>query len=175
MLGNGELRPRPGLTWRGLGWVPLAIAVIVVVVAVQLLAGRAASDEPATASEPATVEPVEGTDLSRVTLTESAAERLDVQTQPARQASTSENIAWEESLGLVNAQTTVPYSAIIYDAHGKAWVYTETEPLTFVREPVEVLRIVGSRAVLAEGPAAGTRVVRVGAAELYGAELGVDH
>ena len=170
MLGNGELRPRPGLTWRGLGWVPLAIAVIVVV-AVQLLAGRAASDEPATASEPATVEPVEGTDLSRVTLTESAAERLDVQTVPARPPSTSENIAWEESLGLVNAQTTVPYSAIIYDAEGKAYAYTAPEPLTLERQEIEVDHIDGDNVMLSDGPAAGTKVVKVGAAEVYGTEL----
>src|SRR3972149_3086381 len=36
--------------------------------------------------QPAKVEPVQGTDLKRVTLTEKAAERLDIKTAPPRQA-----------------------------------------------------------------------------------------
>jgi hypothetical protein len=38
---------------------------------------------------------------------------------------------------------------------------------------VDVDRIQGTRAFLSRGPAAGTRVVTVGAAEVYGTELDV--
>src|SRR5262249_40070326 len=47
---------------------------------------RAGNEEPAaTANPPAVVEPIEGTSINRVTLTEKAAERLAIQTAPARE------------------------------------------------------------------------------------------
>jgi hypothetical protein len=69
----------------------------------------------------------------------------------------------------------IPYSAVLYDASGDAWVYTSPEPLQFVRARVTIDRIDGDLVVLQEGPAAGTKVVTVGAAELFGAESGVGH
>lgn len=68
---------------------------------------------------------------------------------------------------------TVPYQAVLYDDRGAAWVYTSPEPLVFVRARVQVDHIEGQTAVLADGPRAGTNVVTVGVAELYGAEVGV--
>ena len=62
---------------------------------------------------------------------------------------------------------------MLYDEHGDTWTFTSPEPLTFVRRRIEIDRIEGGRAVLQEGPATGTTVVTVGAAELLGAELGV--
>jgi hypothetical protein len=100
-----------------------------------------------------------------VKLTESAAKRLDIQTEPVRRASAAG----------VEAPIAIPYAAIIYDAEGGTWVYTEAEPLVFVRAPIEVAQIEGSEAVLSKGPPAGTSVVKVGAAELYGTEFEVDH
>ena len=67
----------------------------------------------------------------------------------------------------------IPYAAVIYDLHGETWVYTSPEPLVFVRHPIVVEYIEDDRAVLSEGPAAGTAVVIVGAAELFGVESGV--
>jgi hypothetical protein len=64
----------------------------------------------------------------------------------------------------------VPYSAILYDLTGDTWVYTNPEPSVFVRERVDVERIDKDLAVLNKGPAVGTQVVTIGAAELYGAE-----
>jgi hypothetical protein len=64
----------------------------------------------------------------------------------------------------------VPYSAILYDLTGDTWVYTNPEPSVFVREQVDIERIDDDLAVLNSGPAAGTQVVTIGAAELYGAE-----
>jgi hypothetical protein len=67
----------------------------------------------------------------------------------------------------------IPYAAVIYDAHGDTWVYANPQPLVFVRHRISVNYIEGDLAVLFAGPAAGTQVVTVGAAELYGAETGV--
>ncbi len=67
----------------------------------------------------------------------------------------------------------IPYAAVLYDPQGKTWTYTNPGPLTFVREPITVDRIEGDKAFLSDGPAPGTLVVTVGAAELFGAETGV--
>ncbi|MGH9839411.1 MAG: efflux RND transporter periplasmic adaptor subunit [Blastocatellia bacterium] len=73
--------------------------------------------------------------------------------------------ATEESL-------VVPWSAILYDTGGGAWVYENTAPQQYVRRRVEVRRVVDSLAVLARGPAVGAKVVTAGAAEIFGAEFG---
>jgi hypothetical protein len=65
----------------------------------------------------------------------------------------------------------VPYAAVYYDGRGDAWVYRSPKPLTYERQRVTVERIVGDQAMLSEGPPAGTSVVVVGAALLYGAEV----
>ena len=54
---------------------------------------------------------------------------------------------------------TAPYAALFYDGKGKTWVYTNPEPLVYVRAPVVVESIKGPNVVLKEGPAAGTTVV----------------
>jgi len=69
----------------------------------------------------------------------------------------------------------VPYAAVLYDAHGDTWVYTNPEPLVFVRHRIMVDYINGDQAVLSEGPPAGTVVVTVGGAELFGAEFEIGH
>lgn len=112
--------------------------------------------------EPVALEPIEGTELNRVTLTERAAERLGVQTATVSE----QQVDGAQRMAL-------PYAALIYDLHGETWVYTNPEPLVFVREAVKVDRIEGETALLSEGPAAGTAVVVVGVAELYGADTGV--
>ena len=67
---------------------------------------------------------------------------------------------------------TVPWSAVLFDVHGGTWVYTQTGPRTYTRKRVVVLYTAGADAVLASGPAAGTRVVAHGGQELFGAETG---
>lgn len=109
---------------------------------------------------PAKVEEVEGDQPAHVTLTEDAVKRLDVQT------------AAVEDVDVNGAkQKTIPYAALLYDTKGDTWAFANPQPLTYVREHVKVDRIDGDKALLAEGPAAGTLVVTVGAAELYGSEL----
>jgi hypothetical protein len=103
---------------------------------------------------PSKLEPIEGTDLSKVILTEKAAERIGVET-----VSTS--------------GTEVPYAAVIYDTEGNTWIYTNPEPLTFVREQIVVDHIEGDIAFLAESLPSELSVVTVGVAELWGTETGV--
>ena len=115
------------------------------------------------ASSDVAVEAVPGTDLSRVTLTQVAVERLGVTTAPVRETS-----APGHSSGKV-----VSFAAVLYDADGQSWVYTNPEPRTYLREPITIERVDGDLAYLRDGPTAGTAVVTVGVAELFGAEYGV--
>lgn len=116
-----------------------------------------AEEEP-----PVQVEPLPETDLKRVTLGTRAAERLGIETAPVR-----------EEIVSGRRRTTVPYAALLYDASGATWVYTNPESLVFVRHRVSVEDIAGDLAMLSDGPAVGTAVVTAGAAELFGAEFGV--
>jgi hypothetical protein len=146
----------------GIGIV-LALAVAIAV-GIVLAGSRDSPTVNASAHGPATVEPIAGTDLSRVTLSARAAERLAVATVPVRRAAAGGA-----------GSTVIPYSAVLYDEHGKTFAYTSPEPLVFVRAPIAIQAIEGAEALLRSGPAPGTAVVSVGAAELFGAEFGVDH
>jgi hypothetical protein len=111
--------------------------------------------------EPSRVEPIEGSDFSRLILTEKAVERLGIETAPARiEQMSSEHLA-------------VPYSAVMYGLDGETWVYTNPEPLVYIRESIVIDYIDGDLVALVEGPEVGTPVVTVGSALLYGAEVGV--
>ncbi len=147
------------------GLLVLLTAAGLIVVGLELSENELSEDAAAGESEPATLEPLEGTSLTRVTLTPEAAERVDIQTVPVRDA----------GAGGGTTQKVVPYGAVIYDAEGKTWVYTSPEPFVFVRAPIEVDRIEGRDVFLSSGPATGTEVVRVGTAELFGAEFEVGH
>ncbi len=117
--------------------------------------------------EPAHVEKVRGTDLKRVTLTEKAIERIDLRTDKVRKQKVSRSDS---------PRVVVPYSALIYDPHGKTWVYTSTkESRSFIRHEVDVDYIEGDVVVLNEGPPVDSLVASVGVAELYGAEFDVGH
>lgn len=67
---------------------------------------------------------------------------------------------------------TIPFSAIVYDIQGGTWVYTNPSPNTYIRQRVELQTVLGNQAVLSRGPKPGTRIVTVGAAELFGTEFG---
>ena len=67
----------------------------------------------------------------------------------------------------------IPYAAVLYDAKGNTWVYTNPEELVFIRKPIQIDTIVGDEAFLVDGPPVGAAVVTVGGAELYGTEFGV--
>ena len=67
----------------------------------------------------------------------------------------------------------IPYSAVLYDAKGNTWVYTNPEQLVFNRQPIRIETITGDKVILVDGPPVGTALVTVGGAELYGTEFGV--
>jgi hypothetical protein len=136
--------------------------VVILIIASLLLSACSKPAVSATSEKPALVEPIEGTELNRVILTERAAQRLDIQTSPVRE---------EQMEG--TPRLVIPYAAVIYDLEGGAWAYTSPEPLTFVRASITVDYIEGDNAVLLEGPPAGTAVATVGVAELYGTDTGV--
>ncbi len=75
--------------------------------------------------------------------------------------------------GAGKPQKIVPYSSVLYDVRGNTWVYINPKPLVFVRHAIEIDFIEGNDAVLTDGPAVGTKVVSVGAPELFGAETGI--
>ncbi len=65
----------------------------------------------------------------------------------------------------------VPFNAVLHDIHGGQWVYEAIAPHTYTRRRVQVSRLAGSDAVLASGPAVGSKVVTDGSAELFGTEF----
>lgn len=108
----------------------------------------------------ATVHEIDGSEVSRVTLTKDAARRLDIQTETVSPARPGPG-------------TQIPYAAVLYDPKGDTWAFVNRKALTYVRESIKVDRIEGDVAFLKDGPSAGTNVVKVGASELYGSEIGV--
>jgi RND family efflux transporter MFP subunit len=66
----------------------------------------------------------------------------------------------------------VPWSAVLHDTNGGTWVYENTAPQQYVRRRVQMRRVVNNLAVLARGPAVGTKIVTAGAAEIFGTEFG---
>lgn len=111
---------------------------------------------------PAKVEPSGQAGFSRVILTAEAFKRLGIETVPVRNM---------PAQGTQSIEEAVPYSAILYGTNGETWVYTNPEPLTFVRAVITIDSINGDLALLSAGPPVGTMVVTVGATELYGTEF----
>jgi hypothetical protein len=137
-------------------------AVVAAVISVSKLTYPTVATYPDSTDKAATVEPIQGTDLARIILSQDAAQRMGLQTSPV--------------LATVNAgkQTLViPYAAVFYDPSGATWAYVATQPLVFVREAITVTAITGDVATLSAGPAVNAQVVTVGLAQLYGTEVGV--
>jgi hypothetical protein len=135
------------------------IAGSVILCGLLLSACAHVAEEEEELNQPATLEPIDGSDVSRITLTEQAAERVDIQADPVLAAGSA---------------TVIPYAAVFYTANGETWAYTNPEPLTFLRVPIVVDHIRGDRAFLSDGPPTGMEVVTQGASELYGTETDVE-
>jgi len=135
----------------------VAAAAGVVLTGLCFLAGCSEPAAEAAKSDPVTVTTQNG--KARITLTPKAVQRLGIQTTPAG--------------GAGRGGTSIPAAAILYSADGKTFVYTKPEDNVYVPAPVVVVDIIGDTAHLSSGPAAGTHVVTVAAAELYGAETGL--
>lgn len=128
------------------------------------------SSKPGDSDPPSRVEPVAGTKTARVILSSQAMALIGIRMDLVRKPTTG------------GAQLTVPVSALVYEADGTVWVYTDQSgpanapggAVTFVREAVTVVRIDAELAFLQSGPPVGTSVVIVGTAELLGTERGVE-
>jgi len=137
-----------------------SFAIVLAVASLLLTACGQQAVEAAPGEAAVTLTEIEGSDLQRLTLSDSAAARLGIETVAVAEDAES-------------GQLLIPYSALLYDASGATWTYTNPEGLVFVREQVEVELIEGDYARLTTGPEIDTAVVATGAAELYGAETGV--
>ena len=116
--------------------------------------------ETASHHVPAKLEPIKGTDIQRVIFDAEAAKRVGLKTAQIRQD---------------GQETVIPYDAVIYGADGKTYAYTAPEPLTYVRQEINIAHVAGDGVMLSDGPPTGTEVVTVGAAEVYGTEFEVAH
>ena len=140
--------------------VALRIGLIGIAVSAVLTGCNEIEPDPASSYHPAELSAPDLQGVRVVRFTEDAASRVGLQTSRVTAS---------------GPDVVVPYAALIYDKQGKSWVYTVTEPLTYVRVSVVVKGEVGEdRMLLSRGPRPGTEVVTVGATEVYGAELGMD-
>jgi hypothetical protein len=107
-------------------------------------------------SEPFELQPVKGTDLNRVKIDDTVAQRIDLKTAKVAPFGKGRKV--------------IPHLALIYNPFGKVFVYTKPAPKTYLRAPVVVERADGNQVVLTKGPPNGTTIVTVGAAELLATE-----
>ncbi len=122
---------------------------------------EATADQP-----PAVVQPVQGSQIPQVRLTDQAMHRIGIATQAVR-------VATVTIAGRRGPYKVIPYSAVIYDNNGSTWSYVNTAARTFMRERITVRVIRGATAIVSQGPAPGAMVVTVGAPELLGTEYNI--
>ncbi|MBT2512744.1 hypothetical protein [Arthrobacter sp. ISL-30] len=120
------------------------------------------ASSPSSVDQPAKVEKNASTGIAKITLSEKAISRLDLKTATVQPGSGGTTI-------------TLPYEALLYDAHGATWVYTNPEPRVYQRHPVAVTRVEGATVLASAGPPVGTVIVTTAAAELFGAEFDTAH
>lgn len=152
-----RLRARTDRPWRARGRA-LPGGLLLAAIALAGAACAPVEEEAGSDYEPATMGSADPAGVKAVTFTDDATRRVGLQTVPALAA---------------GRYVVVDYAALIYDKKGLSWVYTVPKPLTYLRTRVDVARVDGSRVTLTRGPKPGTHVVTRGAAEVYGAELGM--
>jgi hypothetical protein len=142
----------------------IVLVVIIAGLAAMQLSACSDTSSKAAAEEPASVEPIKGTDLNRVTLSAESVERLGIKTA---------TVTTKQSSG-GNVRKVIPYASVVYTPNGRAFTYTSPEPRVFVRQFIVVDTIKGREAILSHGPPVGTSVVTVGSQELFGVEYQVE-
>jgi hypothetical protein len=142
----------------------LAPWVVLLTLGVAGCSNAVGSETDAAGDDAAVVVPGDGSAPARISLSSRAEQRLGIQTEP---------IAAASSRAGSSSKLVMPYSAIVYDADGRAWAFTSTGPRTYRRAPLGVLTVHDDVVTLRSGPPAGTEVVTVGAAELVGMEAGI--
>ena len=106
-------------------------------------------------NQPYKVTPIAGTDIQRVTMEDATAALLPVETTTVRRK---------------GKRKVVPHNAVIYNPDGGAFVYTKPKAETYIRKPIEIIRVSGDDAVLSKSPPFGTTIVTTGSAELLATE-----
>lgn len=146
------------------GWILVVVAIVAISFAGCAKTPKAA--KPTTDPSGVVIEFDEKTDVTRLNFTKAAkaAKSLGIVT---------EKVTTMTGVDGLPGPLTVPYASVLYTAAGETIVYTNPEPLVFVKELITIDRIQESTAVLSAGPALGTSVVTLGAAELTGIEFGV--
>lgn len=139
----------------------LAAAASVASAGLGLYCASVLAAEVSAHSKPAHVEAIAGSSLKKVTLTPRAAERLGVQIDEVRAD--------------MSGRLIVPYTAVLYDLTGGAWVYVHSDPMAFVRQAVKIDTIKGNNVYLSDGPSIGTKVLAAAVPQVFGTEAGVGH
>lgn len=116
------------------------------------------SAKAAKAPAHATVVAQDATKVGRITLSEAATKRLGIEFAEVK---------------VDGERLQAPYNALLYDASGREWVFVSSAPNVYTRTDLKVETIEGDKVLYSKGPPAGTRLVTMGAAELYGIEFGV--
>lgn len=138
----------------------LALSGLVLTAGLLTSCAESVSDAYVVENDPGRVEHVDGSDIGRVILEESAVERLGVRTEPVTRS---------------GSHLAVPDSAVLVDPDGHWWVFTSPRAGTYVRHEITLLSQRHGRSLYTSGPPAGTSVVTVGVPELYGVEAEVGH
>jgi hypothetical protein len=133
----------------------MIVLLIVAGLGATALSACSDSSNEAAADEPASVEPIKGTDYNTIKLSADAAERLGIKTSTVSEK---------------QGRKVVPYAAVSYTPNGGTFVYTSPAERTYVRQPIRVETVRRGEAILSKGPRVGTDVVTVGSAELFGTE-----
>jgi hypothetical protein len=135
-------------------WI-VVLLIVAGLAATALSACSGVTEEEAAGDEAASVEPIKGTSYNTIKLSTEAAERLGIKTG---------------TISEKRGRKVIPYTAVSYTPNGGTFTYTSPKELTFVRQTLKVETVKGGEAILSKGPPAGTAVVTVGSAELFGAE-----
>ena len=136
----------------------VAVRTAVLLIAVFVLGACGSVEESESVQAVIQVEEIPGSDVSRITLSSSAVDRLDIQTVSVE--------SWTDGF-------VVPSAAVIIDPDGVYWVYTSPDPYVFVREKILNAHEESLKTYFETGPNVGMAVVTVGVPELYGAEVGI--
>ncbi|HEU4666471.1 MAG TPA: hypothetical protein VFS79_02325 [Arthrobacter sp.] len=138
--------------------LPVAAAVCAALLSSLPACAQSTAQAESVSEAAAKVEKNATTGIARITLSQRAIERLDLVTDTVKPAP-------------AGAGVLLPYAALLYDAQGKTWVYANPEPRVFERQAVTVSKVEAGVVTASAGPAVGTPVVTVAAAELFGAEF----
>ena len=137
---------------RTLRWLAAGLAAIAAAV---VLGACSAVESNLRENPPYTVEGPEDAAIKRVKMEDATAALLPVELTTVRER---------------GKRTVVPHNAVIYNPDGDAFVYTKPQAETYIRAPIDIARVDGDDATLSKGPAAGTKIVTTGSAELLATE-----